>query len=153
MKNIPIWLAIIVQLLIPTALIGQNHSANYSDKDFTSFYQDMTTKKIKSAQITGRDLEWDDFSGKKFKTTIPPDGAYEIGKELKDNGATVKFEKSSNSSILSIFLSSWLPLIWTIGFALIFYALPIALTIWIVMTLRRMARRVEQIERLLSNRS
>jgi hypothetical protein len=32
---------------------------------------------------------------------------------------------------------------------LIIYGLPIALTVWIIITLRRMEKRIEQIERLL----
>jgi cell division protease FtsH len=116
LKNILVWLAIVVILVMLWQLFYSIRDVNVEDKDFTSFYQDLTAKKIKSAKITDQDLEWDDFSGKKFKTTIPTEGSYDIGKELKDNGATVKYEKSSNSSILSIILSSWLPLILLIGF-------------------------------------
>ena len=116
LKNILVWLAIVVSLVLLWQLFYSIRDVNVEDKDYTSFYQDLTAKKIKAAKITDQDLEWDDFSGKKFKTTIPAEGSYDIGKELRDNGATVKYEKSSNSSILSIFLSSWLPLILLIGF-------------------------------------
>ncbi len=105
-----------VTLVLLWQLFYNIHDVNIEDKDFTSFYQDLTAKKIKSAKIAEQDLEWDDLSGKKFKTTIPTEGSYDIGKELRDNGATVKYEKSSNGSILSAFLSTWLPLLLLIGF-------------------------------------
>ena len=116
LKNILVWLAVVVSLVLLWQLFYNIRDVNIEDKDFTSFYQDLTAKKIKSAKIAEQDLEWDDLSGKKFKTTIPTEGSYDIGKELRDNGATVKYEKSSNASILSDFLSSWLPLLLLIGF-------------------------------------
>ena len=109
LKNILVWLAVVVSLVLLWQLFYNIRDVNVEDKDFTVFSQDMTAKKIKSAKIAEQDLEWDDLSGKKFKTTIPAEGGYEIGKELKDNGATVKFEKSSNSSFpvyISILLAA-----------------------------------------------
>ncbi len=90
--------------------------ANVEVRDFTAFYQDMTAKKIKSVTITGEDLEGEDITGKKFKTVIPSDAEYSLAKELQQNGAQVKLEKSSNSSLMYVFLSSWLPFILLIGF-------------------------------------
>lgn len=149
MKNVLIWLALIVLLLILPPLIGKIHNANYSEKDFTSFYQEMTAKKIKSARITDQDLEWDDLSGKKFKTTIPAEGSYEIGKELRDNGATVKNERRASTMFGSLGIGELLIIL---PLTLIIYVIPITLAVWIFITLRRMDKRVKQIERLLLNR-
>jgi cell division protease FtsH len=119
LKNILVWLAVVVSLVVLWQIFYNIRDVNIEEKDFTSFYQDMTAKKIKSVKITGEDLEGEDFNGKKFKTTIPPEASWDLVKNLQQNGATVKIEKSSNSSLLAIFLSSWLPLILLIGFWII----------------------------------
>jgi cell division protease FtsH len=116
LKNILVWLAVVVSLVLLWQLFYNIHDVNVEEKDFTSFYQDVSNKKIKSVKIAGEDLEGEDLSGKKFKTTIPPEASWSLFQDLRANGVSVKFEKSSNSSLLSIFLSSWLPLILLIGF-------------------------------------
>jgi cell division protease FtsH len=116
LKNILVWLAVVVMLVLLWQLFYNIRDVNIEEKDFTSFYQDVSAKKIKSVKIMGEDLEGEDLGGKKFKTTIPPEASWNLFQDLKNNGVYVKFEKSSNSSLLSIFLSSWLPLILLIGF-------------------------------------
>ena len=116
LKNILVWLAIVVTLVLLWQVFYSIRDVNVEDRDYTTFLKDMSAKRIKSAKITDQDLEWEDLSSKKFKTTISAEGGYDIGNKLTDNGATVKYEKSSNSSILSIFLSTWLPLILLVGF-------------------------------------
>ena len=64
----------------------------------------------------GEDLEGEDQGGKKFKTIIPPEASWDLVKDLQQNGVSVKIEKSSNSSLMYVFLSSWLPFILLIGF-------------------------------------
>jgi len=89
---------------------------NVEDRDFSVFYQDMQAKKIKSVTITGEDLEGQDSSNKKFKTIVPGDQQLDLSKELLQNGVIVKMEKTTNSSLMYVFLSSWLPFILLIGF-------------------------------------
>ncbi len=108
-----------VSLVVLWQIFYNIRDVNIEEKDFTSFYQDMTAKKIKSVKITGEDLEGEDQGGRKFKTTIPPEASWDLVKNLQQNGVSVKIEKSSNSSLLAIFLSSWLPLILLIGFWII----------------------------------
>jgi cell division protease FtsH len=76
----------------------------------------MTAKKIKSVRIMGEDLEGEDTGGRKFKTVIPAEASWDLVKDLQQNGVSVKIEKSSNSSLMYVFLSSWLPFILLIGF-------------------------------------
>jgi cell division protease FtsH len=115
-KNILVWLAVAVSLVVLWQIFYNIRDVNVEDKDFTTFYRDMTAKKIKSVKIMGEDLEGEELSGKKFKSTIPMDASWDLVKDLNQNGVSVKIEKSSNSSLLSIFLSSWLPLILLLGF-------------------------------------
>jgi cell division protease FtsH len=116
LKNILVWLAVVVSLVLLWQLFYSVRDANVEERDFTTFYQEMTAKKIKSVKITGEDLEGEDISGKKFKTIVPGDAGYNLAKELQQNNVAVRVEKSSNSSLMYVFLSSWLPFILLIGF-------------------------------------
>jgi cell division protease FtsH len=116
LKNILVWLAVVVSLVLLWQLFYSVRDANVEERDFTTFYQDMTAKKIKSVKISGEDLEGEDNNGKKFKTVVPGDAGYNLAKELEENGVAVKLEKTSNSSLMYVFLSSWLPFILLIGF-------------------------------------
>jgi cell division protease FtsH len=116
LKNILVWLAVVVSLVLLWQLFYSVRDANVEERDFTAFYQDMTAKKIKTVKIMGEDMDGEDINGKKFKTVIPSDSGFELAKELQQNGVNVKLEKSSNSSLMYVFLSSWLPFILLIGF-------------------------------------
>jgi len=116
LKNILVWLAVVVSLVLLWQLFYSVRDASVEEKDFTTFYQEMAAKKIKSVKISGEDLEGEETSGKKFKTVVPQDAGYNLAKELQENNVAVKLEKSSNSSLMYVFLSSWLPFILLIGF-------------------------------------
>jgi len=116
LKNILVWLAVIISLLLLWQLVHNIRDVSVEEKDFTAFHREMTAKKIKFVKIMGEDLEGEEVSGKKFKTVIPADAGWDLVKELQQNGVSVKIEKTSNSSLLYVFLSSWLPFILLIGF-------------------------------------
>lgn len=116
MKNILVWLAVAVSLIVLWQILVNVRDVNIEDKDFTTFYRDMTAKKVKSVRIMGEDLEGEEVSGKKFKTTIPAEGAWDLVQDLNQNGVAVKVERTSHGSLMSIFLTSWLPLILLLGF-------------------------------------
>ncbi len=116
LKNILVWLAVVVSLVLLWELFYSVKDANVEERDFSTFYQDVTAKKIKSVTISGEDLDGIDINNKKFKTVVPSDQSFDLVKDLQANGATVKLEKTSNSSLMYVFLSSWLPFILLIGF-------------------------------------
>ncbi len=116
LKNILVWLAVVVSLVLLWQLFYNVRDSSHEEKDFTTFYKEMTEKKIRSVKIMGEDLEGEDTNGKKFKTVIPADAGFKLTQELHQNGVSVKLEKSTNSSFMYIFLSSWLPFILLIGF-------------------------------------
>ncbi len=116
LKNILVWLAIVVTLILLWQLFYNIRNVNIEERDFTTFYQDVTAKKIKAVKIMGEDLEGEDAGGKKFKTVISPEAIGDLTKDLRQNGVAIKFEKSSNSSIMYVFLSSWLPFILLFAF-------------------------------------
>jgi cell division protease FtsH len=92
------------------------NNVSIEERNYTAFYQDMTAKKIKEVKISGEDIEGTDQNGKKFKTTIPIDATGDLVKDLRQNGIIIKVEKTSNSSLLSNIIFSWLPFILIIGF-------------------------------------
>jgi ATP-dependent Zn protease len=127
MKNILICLAIIILLLILPPLLGKIHNANYSEKDYSFFYQEMTAKKIKSVIIKGEALEGEYLNGRKFKLSIPAEASWDLVKDLNQNGVSVKIEKSFSSNT-SVYLYSWLPLVYNISFLIALIFLIIAIT-------------------------
>ncbi len=116
LKNVLVWLAVVVSLVLLWQLFYNIRDVRVEEKDFTTFHQQMTAKKIRSVKIIGEELEGEEIGGKKFKTIIPADAGWDLVKELQQNGVSVKIEKTSNSSLLYVFLSSWLPFILLIGF-------------------------------------
>jgi cell division protease FtsH len=118
-KNILVFLAVVVSLLVLWRIFVDIREVNVETREYSTFYQDMMAKKIKSAKIKGEELEGVDVNGQKFKTVIPISiaGTGSIADKLIENGAKpVSIDPSTNSSFLSIFLSSWLPLLLLIGF-------------------------------------
>ncbi len=116
LKNILVWLAVVVSLVVLWEVFYSVKDGNVEERDFTTFYRDMTNKQIKSVKISGEDLEGVDVNNKKFKTIVPGDQTFDLDKELVQNGVAVTNEKTSNSSLMYVFLSSWLPFILLIGF-------------------------------------
>ena len=62
LKNILVWLAVVVSLVLLWQLFYSVRDANVEERDFTTFYQEMAAKKIKAVKITGEDLEGEDIS-------------------------------------------------------------------------------------------
>lgn len=116
LKNILVWLAVVVSLVLLWQLFYNIRDVNIEEKSYTAFYQDMTSKKIRSVKIMGEILEGEDLDGRKFKTVIPADASWDLVQALQKNGVAINIEKSSNSSLMVVFLTSWLPFILLIGF-------------------------------------
>ena len=86
LKNILVWLAVVVSLVLLWQLFYNIRAVNTEEKDFSAFYQEMAAKRIKSVKIMGEDLEGEDISGKKFKTTISAEAVGDLAKDLRQNG-------------------------------------------------------------------
>jgi cell division protease FtsH len=120
-KNVLVWLAVAVSLIVLWKIFYNIHEVAIDDKDYSTLLQDAADKKIKSVHITGEELEGEEKNNnKKFKAIVPAEGGASatIAKELRDRDNEIKitFGKTSNSSFLSIFLSSGLPIILLIVF-------------------------------------
>ena len=61
LKNILVWLAVVVSLVLMWQLFYSVRDASVEEKNFSTFYQEMQAKKIKSVTISGEDLEGTDF--------------------------------------------------------------------------------------------
>ena len=89
LKNILVWLAVVVSLVLLWQLFYNVRDAGHEEKDFTTFYREMTEKKIRSVKIMGEDMEGEDINGKKFKTVIPADAGFKLAQELNQNGVKI----------------------------------------------------------------
>jgi cell division protease FtsH len=116
LKNILVWLAVVVSLILVWQVFNGIKDVNVEEKDYSTFYQDVTAKKVQSVTIVGEDLEGTGIDGKKFKTVLPSQPDWDMQQFLINNGVQVKAEKSSNGGLMYVFLSSWLPFILLIGF-------------------------------------
>ena len=71
LKNILVWLAIVVSLILLWQLFYSIKDVNIQESSFTSYYQDINEKKVKAITVTGDEVEWETIDGKKFKTIVP----------------------------------------------------------------------------------
>jgi cell division protease FtsH len=116
LKNILVWLAVVVSLVLLWELFYSYKDGSIEEREISVLLQNIESKNIKSVTIQGEDLQGQDQGSKKFKTIIPADQQLDLIEKLRNSGATVKMEKSSNSSLVYVLLSSWLPFILLIGF-------------------------------------
>ena len=97
LKNILVWLAVVVSLVLLWQLFYNIRDVNIEEKDFTSFHQEMTAKRIKSVKIMGEDLEGEETSGKKFKTIIPAEASWDLVKDLQQRSEERRVGKECRS--------------------------------------------------------
>ena len=64
LKNILVWLAVVVSLVLLWQLFYNIRDVNIEEKSYTAFYQDMTSKKIRSVKIMGEILEGEDLGSR-----------------------------------------------------------------------------------------
>jgi cell division protease FtsH len=118
-KNILVFLAVVVSLLVLWKIFVDIREVNVNDKNYSVFNQDLVAKKIKSAHFANEELTWENQNepNKKYRTIIPVDGTYAIVTKLIDSGVDpLAIEQSGKSSFLTAFLSLWLPLLLIVGF-------------------------------------
>jgi len=117
LKNILVWLAIIVSLILLWQLFSHIKDVNVKESSFSSFIQDMNEKKIKSLTATDEDVEWENTDGTRYKTVIPMEVTKDLVKDnLLDSNVEIDFKSSSGGGLMYVLLSTWLPFILLIGF-------------------------------------
>jgi cell division protease FtsH len=117
LKNILVWLAIIVSLILLWHLFSNIKDVNVKESTFTSFYDDIKAENIKSITATDEEVEWEDNSGSKYKAVVPMEVTKDLVKEnLMNSDVEIDFKSSSSGGIMYILLSTWLPFILLIGF-------------------------------------
>jgi cell division protease FtsH len=114
-KSVLIWMVIGVVMIMSWQFLFNAQDSNLTEKDFTTFHQEMQARRIMKATISGEELKGESIHGEKFKTVIPSDAAYDLAKELNQNGVAVKIEKAG-SSILTMILINGLPILIIIVF-------------------------------------
>ena len=117
MKNILVWLAIIMCLILLWHLFVNIKDVNVKQASFTSFSQDLGEKRIKSITATDEEVEWENLDGGRHKAVIPMEVTRDLLKDhLLEGKMEIEFKSSSGGGLMYILLSTWLPFILLIGF-------------------------------------
>jgi cell division protease FtsH len=117
LKNILVWLAIIVALILLWHLFTNIKDVNVKESSFTSFYEDINESKVKSVTATEDKVEWENNDGSKYRAIIPLEVTKDLIKDhLMNSKVEVDFKSSSGGGLMYVLLSTWLPFLLLIGF-------------------------------------
>ena len=116
-KNIAIWLAIAMVLMVIFNLSGVKNSAD-NQIVYSQFIQEVKDGRIAKVQIDGRVLHGTTQDGKKFNTYAPTD-PWLVSDLLKNNVMVEAKAEEEQSLLMSIFIS-WFPMILLVGIWIFF---------------------------------
>lgn len=116
-KNVAIWLAIGMVLMVIFNLSGVKNSAD-NQIVYSQFIQEVKDGRIAKVQIDGRVLHGTTQDGKKFNTFAPAD-PWLVSDLLKNNVMVEAKPEEEQSLLMSIFVS-WFPMILLVGIWIFF---------------------------------
>ncbi len=116
-KNIAIWLAIAMVLMVIFNLSGVKNSAD-NQIVYSQFIQEVKDGRIAKVQIDGRVLHGTTQDGKKFNSYAPTD-PWLVSDLLKNNVIVEAKPEEEQSLLMSIFVS-WFPMILLVGIWIFF---------------------------------
>ncbi|MEO6118967.1 MAG: ATP-dependent zinc metalloprotease FtsH [Methylotenera sp.] len=116
-KNIAIWLAIAMVLMVIFNLSGVKSSAD-NQIVYSQFIQEVKDGRIAKVQIDGRVLHGTTQDGKKFNSYAPTD-PWLVSDLLKNNVIVEAKPEEEQSLLMSIFVS-WFPMILLVGIWIFF---------------------------------
>jgi cell division protease FtsH len=116
LKNLFFWGIIVVVMIFLFNLFSKPRQT-VLDKNYSEFISAVENSQVLEVEALGRDLNWRDKQGKRFKTYAPEDP--EMIKILRAKGVVINAKKESDTSLLQILLS-WAPMILLIGVWLFF---------------------------------
>ncbi|MEK6774162.1 MAG: ATP-dependent zinc metalloprotease FtsH [Bdellovibrionota bacterium] len=127
-KVFAFWFAMVIFAIIFLQFYQAKHQKMIQDFDFSKFMSAIERQEIAPDKLTIR-IETGEFIGevkpefeKKYGGTQfsfvgnPGDKVYE---DLRKNGITPRYERADSGSALTVFLTSWLPLLVVVGLALL----------------------------------
>ncbi len=116
MKNILLWVIIIVAVVVLYGLYNNYQEGTVKELSYKTLLENVDAKAIREATIKGTSVEGTLVSKQRFTSTVPEDGQSKIADALVKSGANVKVVSADRDSWISWALSLWLPVLLFIGF-------------------------------------
>ena len=118
LRNIAFWALLFVLILVLFNLLGGGQGMmNARQVSYSDFIAAVDKGDVKSVQLDGEDVRYQDASGENYSTTKPESDA--IAEQLISKGVSVNVVKQQQSGIMSI-LGVWLPFLVMIGLWIFF---------------------------------
>jgi len=112
MKNIALWLVIILMMVMLYNIFNQQQSREISIS-YTEFLSRVESSSISKVVIQGRNVYATNISGEQFRVYTPDDD--ELIKILRDKGISIEAKPPAEAPWFMSALISWLPMILLIG--------------------------------------
>ncbi len=115
-KNLVFWAVIIIIMVLLFHLFsGPRQTA--SEKNYSEFMSAVENNRVQEVETLGRNLNWKNKEGRRFKTYAPEDP--EMIKILREKGVVINAQKESDTSLMQIIIN-WAPMLLLVGVWLFF---------------------------------
>ena len=115
-KNLVFWAVIIIIMVLLFHLFsGPRQTA--SEKNYSEFMSAVENNQVQEVETLGRNLNWKNKEGRRFKTYAPEDP--EMIKILREKGVVINAQKESDTSLMQIIVN-WAPMLLLVGVWLFF---------------------------------
>ncbi len=115
-KNLVFWAVIIIIMVLLFHLFsGPRQTA--SEKNYSEFMSAVESNRVQEVETLGRNLNWKNKEGRRFKTYAPEDP--EMIKILREKGVVINAQKESDTSLMQIIVN-WAPMLLLVGVWLFF---------------------------------
>jgi cell division protease FtsH len=116
-KNLIFWGIIIVIMIFLFNLFSKPRQTAL-DRSYSDFISAVENHKVLEVETRGRNINWKNSEGKRYKTYAPEDP--EMIKILREKGVVINAKKEEESPLWQNLLFTWFPMILLIGVFLFF---------------------------------
>ncbi len=116
-KNLFFWGIIIVIMILLFNLFSKPRQT-LPEKNYSDFISSVENNKVLEVESRGRNINWRDAEGKRYKTYAPEDP--EMIKLLREKKVTINAKKEDDSPLWQNILISWFPMLLLVGVWLFF---------------------------------
>ncbi len=118
LKNLVFWGIIFVILILLFNLFYSKPRQTVLEKNYSDFISAVENNKVLEVESRGRNINWRDTDGKRYKTYAPEDP--EMIKLLREKKVTINAKKEDDSPLWQNILISWFPMLLLVGVWLFF---------------------------------
>ena len=118
LKNLVFWGIIIVVMILLFNLFYSKPRQTVAEKNYSDFISAVESNKVLEVESRGRNINWRDSEGKRYKTYTPEDP--EMIKLLREKKVMINAKKEDESPLWQNILISWFPMILLVGVWLFF---------------------------------